>query len=328
MKNRQFLLRSRPQLLPDKGNFELVETEIPTLQENEVLIQHEFLGLVPSSRIRMSAVEGYDATPLGSVVAGQGLGTVIDSRNKRYHTGQKVMTPDAGWQEFSINNGRTLRAIEEGSFPLSYWLSALGTSGNTAYVGMKRVGQVRPSDRVVVSAAGGAVGSIAAQIARIEGASVIGLAGGESKCEAMKQALGLIECLDYRAPSFAQQVNDIGGVDLYYDNVGGPIRDLLLKAMREQGRIVVCGLIAEYSDINSSTGPSWFPILFKRLRVEGFLLRDHDDLYNDFLSDMLEWVNTGQLHVQEYVTKGFENTPDAFIAMLAGRNLGKTLVEL
>ncbi len=208
----------------------------------------------------------------------------------------------------------------------------LGTSGMTAYVGLLDIGRPRAGETVVVSAASGAVGSAAGQIARIHGCRVVGIAGGPQKCNYVVEQLGFDACVDHRDPDMAQALQAAcpTGVDLYFDNVGGAVRDTVWPLMRQNGRVVLCGLIAEYNDNNDAlrSGPGWFPLLTQRLRVQGFILSDHLDRKADFLRDAGQWVREGKLRASEFVYDGLEQTITAFIAMLQGSHLGKTLVRL
>lgn len=266
---------------------------------------------------------------LGEVVYGQATGEVLQSSDPSLREGDTVMSMAAGWQEYSVAPAASLVKIDPDLVPPSVWLGALGTSGMTAYVGLLGIGQPRAGETVVVAAASGAVGSMVGQIARLKGCRVVGIAGGERKARHLVEVLGFDAGIDYRRPDFAAALAKCcdKGVDVYFENVGGIVRDAVWPLMNQGGRIVVCGLISEYND-SRQTGPDWFDILSKRLALRGFILSDHLHLRSEFLREMSGWYRSGELRVLEDVHQGLESTVAAFIDMLAGRNFGKTLVEL
>jgi NADPH-dependent curcumin reductase CurA len=331
---RRIVLKSRPDGLPVPDNFEIETVNLPTVREGEILVKNEYLGLAPSSRIRMSEIKSdasyAEPTPIGGVIYGQSLGRIVQSRNPRYKEGERVVLTAGGWQEMSVSDGSLTTRIDETKAGATQWLGALGVSGLTAYVGLFDVGGLKPNDRVAVSAASGAVGAMACQIAKAKGCHVVGIAGGPEKCRYLVDELGLDAAVDYRAADYGKALDEAcaAGVDLFFDNVGGSIRADILARMNNFGRIVVCGMIAEYNSLSSSTGPGWLPILTKRLTVRGFLMRDHVHLHDDFVRDVGGWIAEGKIKPREDIVEGFENTPQAFIGMLSGRNFGKTIVRL
>lgn len=331
---RSIVLRRRPQGLPCAEDFELVTAPCPVPAEGEFLVRNSHIGLAPSSRMRMSEVQGdqsYDApTRLGGVIHGQTLGQIVETRHPDYRIGETVVLTAGGWQEMSVCDGTLVRRVDESVAPATYWLGALGVSGLTAYAGLMEVGALTPGETVVVSAASGGVGSVAAQIARASGCHVIGIAGGAAKCRSLLEELRLDAAVDYKAPTFADALRSAceGGVDLYFDNTGGPVRDAMLGQMARHGRIVVCGLVAEYNGLGGSTGPGWLPILARQLTVRGFLMRDFLHLEDRFVRDVGGWLKQGRIAVREDVTQGFENTPEAFVRMLSGKTFGKAIVQV
>lgn len=331
---RRIVLKSRPEGLPVADNFRIETVEVPAIRDGEILVRNEYLGLAPSSRIRMSEIKSdasyAEPTPIGGVIYGQSLGRVVQSRNPAYREGERVVLTAGGWQEMSISDGSLTTRIDEEKAPATLWLGALGVSGLTAYVGLVDVGALKSEDVVAVSAASGAVGAMVGQIAKARGCRVIGIAGGADKCRYLREELGFDAAVDYRAADYeaALPAACAGGVDLFFDNVGGRIRADMLARMNNFGRVVVCGMIAEYNSLSSSTGPSWLPILTKRLTVRGFLMRDHVHLHDDFVRDVSGWIAEGRIKPREDIVDGFENTPQAFIGMLSGRNFGKTIVRL
>jgi NADPH-dependent curcumin reductase CurA len=330
MLNRQVVLKSRPRGVPATADFELREAPVPTVGAGEFLVAHSHLGLAPAARIRMSEGRSYaDPTPLGCVVYGQAAGRVVASRHEHFAVGDVVVVSDGGWQEYSISTGATATKVTAPDIPLTVWLGALGVSGLTAYVGLLDIGKAKADETVVVSAASGGVGSVVGQIARIKRCRVVGIAGGQEKCAHVHDDLGFEACVDYRAAGFAQALDKAcpDGIDVYFDNVGGMVRDAVIPRMNLFGRVVVCGMISEYNS-GPAAGPSWFPILTKRLTVRGFLMRDHLDRKRAFEREMADWYRAGLLRVREDVVAGLEQAPAAFIGMLEGRNFGKTIVKL
>lgn len=329
--NRQIVLANRPEGLPTPDNFALVSSEIPDPGAGEFLLEHHYLGLAPAARIRMGASRSYaPPLPIGGVIYGQAVGRVRASRHPAFREGDLVVSTDAGWQEYSVSDGARASRIDASVAPEQVWLGALGVSGMTAYVGLLDIGAPKVSDTVVVSAAAGAVGSAVGQIARIKGCRVVGIAGGGTKCRYVTEELGFDASVDYHAADFARQLADAcpAGIDLYFDNVGGAVRDAVWPLMSDFGRVVVCGLISEYGATAPVSGPGWFALLTKRLSVRGFLLRDHEARQADAVADMSRWYREGRIKGREQIVEGLEQTPAAFIRMLQGGNLGKTLVKL
>jgi NADPH-dependent curcumin reductase CurA len=328
--NRQIVLARRPQGVPLPEDFRTIATPVPEPAEGQVLIRHTWLGLAPAARLRMSQTASYrEPMAVGEVVYGQALGTVVTSRDPGVQPGETVMSASGGWQEYSVAAAGALVKADLQVAPASVWLGALGTSGLTAYVGLIDIGQARAGETVVVSAASGGVGSMVGQIAKQLGCRVVGIAGGAEKVCRLIDTLGFDAGVDYRCDGFAEHLRAAcaHGVDIYFDNVGGAVRDTVWPLMNLRGRVVVCGQIAEYNDA-SAPGPGWMSILSKRLSVRGFIMSDHLDRQAAFQRDMLRWHREGGVRVLEDVREGFESTVPAFIAMLTGRNLGKTLVRL
>jgi NADPH-dependent curcumin reductase CurA len=329
-RQRQIVLAARPNGLPVPGDFRLQHAAIPVPDEGGVLLQHSHLGLAPAARTRMGTTASYvPPMELGEVVFGQSLGVVVRSRNPDFRPGDMAMSMLGGWQEYSVAPPPALTRVDPAVAPPTAWLGVLGTSGLTAYVGLLDFGQPRPGETVVVSAASGGVGSAVGQIARILGCRVVGIAGGAEKCRFVVDALGFDACIDHRAPDAAQALREAcpDGVDIYFDNVGGAVRDAVWPCMAQGGRVVVCGLISEYNRA-PQPGPDWFTIISRRLSLRGFIVSDHLERKADFLRDVGQWVREGRVHFRECIYQGLEQAVPAFIAMLQGNHLGKTLVRL
>jgi len=328
--NRQIVLAARPVGVPRPEDFTQVESPIPQPGEGQVLLRHSHLGLAPAARLRMGEGASYrEPMALGEVVYGQAIGRVLESRHPAWRVGDTAMSLGGGWQDYSVASGSNLARVDAELAPPSVWLGALGTSGMTAYVGLLDVGQLRTGDTVVVSAASGGVGSMAGQIAKLKGCRVVGIAGGPAKARHVVEVLGFDAGINYRAPDFAARLGDAcaGGVDVYFESVGGAVRDAVWPLLNQRARVVVCGLISEYNDAKAA-GPGWFDILAKRLVLRGFILSDHLERRGEFERDMAAWWRAGQIRIQEDVSHGIETTVPAFIRMLTGRTFGKTVVAL
>lgn len=328
--NRCIVLAARPRGLPRPADFRTIEAPIPTPAHGQVLIRHTWLGLAPAARLRMSETPSFrEPMALGEVVFGQAVGEVVASRDPSLREGDAVMSIAGGWQRYSVAAAGTLVRIDVRAAPAPVWLGALGTSGLTAYVGLSDIGRARAGEMVVVSASAGAVGSIAGQLAKRLGCRVVGIAGGPLKARHVVETLGFDAGLDHRADDLESAVRAAcpSGVDVYFDNVGGAVRDAVWPSMAPDGRVVVCGQIADYNG-GGAGGPGWMAILGKRLTVRGFTLADHLHRRGDFERDMLAGYRDGSIRVVEDVHDGLESAIPAFIAMLTGGTLGKTLVRL
>lgn len=328
--NRRIVLARRPAGMPRPEDFALTEAPMPEPGEGEVLLRHDWLGLAPAARLRMGEEASYTRPmAIGEVVYGQAVGTVLRSRHAELKEGDVAVTISGGWQEHSVAGGSGLSRVDLSLAPAAAWLGVLGTSGMTAYVGLLDHGRPRAGDTVLVSAASGAVGCMVGQLARLKGCRAVGIAGGPVKCELARELYGFDACVDYRAPDFADQLAAAcpDGVDILFENVGGPGRDAAWALLNQRARVVVCGLIAEYNGQQAS-GPSWFPILFKRLSLSGFILSDHLDRRSEFIREMGAWYAAGQVRMKEDVRHGLAAVVPSFIDMLGGANVGKTLISL
>ena len=328
--NRRILLAAVPDGPPRPRDFALDDAALPELALGQVLVRHLWLGMSPSARLRMAGDSDYGpAMPVGSVVSGQTVGVVEASRNPGLHEGAIVMT-NGGWQAFSVTRGTNAVRLDPAEAPPEEALGLFGTSGLTAYVGLLDIGRPRAGETLVVSAASGSVGSVAGQIGRILGCRVVGITGGDAKRRYLTETLGFDAAVDHRSPDFPEALAAAcpAGVDVYFDNVGGRVRDAVWPLLAQRARVVVCGLISEYSDTTPGAGPPWFPILSRRLAVQGFLLRDHEDRRADFIRDVSAWHAEGRIRSRLDITVGLENAPAAFIRLLAGENFGKSIVKI
>jgi NADPH-dependent curcumin reductase CurA len=281
-KNHQILLASRPTGEPSPENFRLAETEIPKPGSHQMLLRTIYLSLDPYMRGRMNSGPSY-APPveIGEVMGGQSVCEVLESDVPNHHPGDIVLAA-TGWQEYSLSDGGGTRKIDQSLGATSYALGVLGMPGLTAYIGLLNIGKPQPGETVVVAAASGAVGSVVGQIAKIKGCRVVGIAGGEQKCRFVQGELGFDSCVDHRQPELAQRLKVAcpNGIDIYFENVGGPVLDAALPLLNNFARVPVCGLIAHYSATELPPGPNHLPllmqtILVKRLTFRGFIVVDH-----------------------------------------------------
>ena len=328
--NRQIVLASRPAASPSEAQLQLRRAPIPAPGLGQILIRHLYIGLSPSTRLRMSGDSDYGkGLALGDVVIGQTVGVVAHSRNPEFREGEFVVT-NGGWQEYSLSSGRSAVRLDPGKLSPLDALGLLGTSGLTAYVGLMVFGMPREGQTVLVSAASGSVGSVVGQIAKIKGCRVVGITGGDDKRRYLVDELGFDAAVDHRAANFSAALREAcpNGVDIYFENVGGAVLQAAWPLMAEFGRIVLCGMIAQYNDAEASSGPGWMPILARRLTIGGFLLRDHFERMEEFRAAATDWIAQGKLRIRYDVTNGIEAAPAAFVRMLEGRNFGKSIVKV
>lgn len=334
--NRRIVLASRPEGAPERTDFRLEEGPVPEPAEGQVLLQILYLSLDPYMRGRMSAARSY-ARPvgLGEVMEGGTVARVIASRRPDFSVGDIVVS-HSGWQEFAVSDGTGLRRLDPATAPVSTALGVLGMPGFTAYAGLLTIGRPVAGETVVVAAASGAVGSAVGQIARIRGARAVGIAGGPEKCAFVREELGFDAAVDHRAPDFSAKLAAAcpGGIDVYFENVGGAVWDAVFPLLNDFARVPVCGLIAQYNaGPEAPVGVDRLPgvmrdVLSKRLTLRGFIQSDFADQRPAFYRDATQWVADGRLRYREDIVEGLENAPAAFIGLLQGRNFGKLLVRV
>ncbi len=334
--NRQILLDNRPQGEASVSNFKLVSTETPALQDGQVLVRHHYLSLDPYMRGRMNESKSYaQPQPLGEVMIGGTVGEVVESRHPKFAVGDPVVGM-GGWQEYSVVDASqpgALRKVDTTHVPLSHYLGAVGMPGVTAWYGLVKIIDPKAGDTVVVSAAAGAVGSAYGALAKAHGCRVVGIAGGKDKCDYVVNELGFDACIDYKehkdAYSLAKALKQAcpNGIDGYFENVGGMVLDAVLLRMNAHGRIAVCGMIAGY---DGQPLPLANPalILVNRLKIQGFIVSEHMEVWPEALKELGTLVGTGKLRPRESVAQGIEAAPEAFLGLLKGKNFGKQLVKL
>ncbi|MFD8247147.1 NADP-dependent oxidoreductase [Nocardia sp. NPDC059691] len=331
----RIVLASRPVGAPTAQNFRTETAELPTPGEGEVLLRTLYLSLDPYMRGRMSSAKSYaDPVEIGAVMVGATVAEVIESRDPSLTKGDVVLAY-SGWQSHDVVPARGVRKLDPGKVPVSTALGVLGMPGFTAYAGLRKIGRPQPGETLVVAAATGPVGSAVGQIAKIDGARTVGIAGGPRKVEYLNE-LGFDVALDHRAPDFAEQLAAAvpDGIDVYFENVGGAVADAVYPLLNTYARVPVCGLIANYNDTGAPEGPDRLPayysrILTKSLTVRGFIQSEFvRELYPEFLREMGEWVADGRVRYREDVVSGLAAAPEAFIGMLEGRNFGKLVVRV
>ena len=328
--NKRIVLASRPQGAVVPENFRVEEAPTPRPGDGEVLVRNEWLSLDPYMRGRMSDAKSYvKGVDIGEVMVGQTVGEVVESAHPGFKPGDKVLT-STGWQQYGVARGKELRMIDASRVPASYYLGILGMPGLTAWFGLFEIGKAKAGETLVVSAASGAVGSVVGQLGKSKGMRVVGIAGGRAKCDYVVRELGFDACVDYKAGRLAEDLRAAcpDGIDVDFENVGGEILDTVLRQMKFLGRVVVCGLIAEYNATEPYGYKAMRSILVNRLRVQGMIVFDWKDRYEEALADLGARVAGGKLRYRESVVEGLENAPRGLIELLAGKNFGKQLVKL
>ena len=334
-RNRRIVLAARPEGEPKAGDFHLVEADVPVPPEGQLLLRTLWLSLDPYMRGRMSAAKSYaEPVAIGEVMVGGTVCEVVESRNTKFKAGEIVLAY-TGWQDYALSDGAGLRKLDPAEAPVSTALGVLGMPGMTAYTGLLNIGQPKPDETVVVAAAAGPVGSLVAQIAKIKGCRVVGIAGGAEKCRYLVEELGLDAGLDHRVGGLGDRLAKAcpKGIDVYFENVGGAVWDAVFPLLNMFARVPVCGVVAHYNDQALPPGPDRMSllmrnVLFKRLTLRGFIVSDFAAQAADFRREVGGWLKEGRIKYREDVVHGLEKAPEAFIGLLIGRNFGKRLVKL
>ena len=322
---REVVLAARPEGEPKESDFEIRQTAMPSPGEGELLVRNVYVSVDPYMRSRMTGVRTYvPPYEVGGPIDGGAVGRVVESTDERFAPGDWVVS-QLGWREHGLVPAHRARKIDPSVAPPSYALGILGMPGFTAWIGLVDIGQVQEGETMYVSGAAGAVGSAAAQIARLKGLRVIGSAGTAEKVEWLR-SLG-IEAFNYRESPAREALAD--GIDVYFDNVGGVQLEAALAALRPHGRVVACGAISRYNDVGPEPGPRNLSLVVtKRLRVQGFIIIDHNARFPEFLGEVAPWVLGGRLHCRETIVEGIESIPSAFAGLFRGDNVGKMLVRV
>ena len=332
MENRQIVLAARPEGLPKASDFRLIETDTPQPDEGQFLVRTDYLSVDPYMRGRISEAKSY-AEPVadrrgdGRRHGGHG-GRVPASR---YRPGD-VVVGYWGWQEYAVSDGQEVQRFDSSLAPMSTALGVLGMPGMTAYFGLLDIGQPKPGETVFVSGAAGAVGSLVGQIAKIKGCRVVGSAGSQAKVDHLLTELGFDAAFNYKdVKDYAAKLQEVcpQGIDVYFDNVGGPLTDAVFTQINRHARIVVCGQIDQYNATRPPRGPRllWH-LIVKRARAEGFLVFEFADRFREAQQQIAQWIKEGKVKYRETIVDGLENAPKAFIGLFHGENLGKQLVRV
>jgi len=335
--NKQIVLNKRPQKIMTTDDFQLQIVDIPTIKEGEVLLKNSYLSLDAGFRFWMNEGSGNNILPamaLGEPVQGIVLGTVIESKNSRYQQGDKLMTRIA-WQEYSV-----ITADNKEVYPLptswdcddSLYLGVLGETGMSAYIGTVDIGQLKTGETALISAAAGAAGIVAGQIAKINGAKVIGITSSETKSQKLINEFGFDACLNYKSTTplsalIAKECPD--GIDYYFDSIGGQMLEDAIENIAQNGRIALCGAIANYSSLDPQPGPkNLFNLVVRQASMKGLMTHYESDRYDEMRNQLFQWMKEGKLKNAENCVEGIERTPSAFCGMFTGNNFGKTIIKL
>jgi len=334
--NKQIHLDNRPEGEAIASNFKLVTAQTPELKDNQVLVRHHYMSLDPYMRGRMNDSKSYaQPQPLGQTMQGGTVGEVVESKHPKYAVGDKVVG-FGGWQEYSVVDASqpgALKKVDTTHVPLSHYLGAVGMPGVTAWYGLVKIIAPKAGETLVVTAASGAVGSAFGALAKARGCRVVGIAGGADKCRYVTDELGFDACIDYRqhpdlkSMSAALKEACPDGIDGYFENVGGYIFDAVLLRANAFARVALCGMIAGY---DGQPLPLANPalILINRMKIEGFIVSEHMEVWPEALAELGTLVATGKLKPRESIAQGIESAPEAFLGLLKGKNFGKQLVKL
>lgn len=330
--NRQVLLKSRPDGIPQAGHFEIVETPVPVPGPGQVLVRNAWLSVEPAMRGWVSAVANYsDPVAVGAVMRAFAAGHVAASNDPAWPLGTPV-TGLFGWQDYAVVDPQAIqRRVDEIDLPLSTALGVLGINGVTAHYGLLQLGQPKAGETVVVSTAAGAVGSCAGQIARLQGARAVGITGGAVKRELCRERFRFDAAVDYKSADFAERLAQAcsKGVDVYFDNTAGPISDAVMTHLNVGARVVICGT----ASVSAWSPPPQGPrverhLLVKRARMQGFVIFDHPEYHAPARADLAGWLRQDRIRYVEEVLDGIERAPDAIAGLYRGENLGKRLIRL
>ncbi|WP_406685775.1 NADP-dependent oxidoreductase [Rossellomorea vietnamensis] len=331
-KQQQIQLVSRPEGMPVKEDFLYKEIDVPQSSNGEVLVKTIYLSVDPYMRGRMSDAKSYvEPFKLNEALAGGVVGEIVESKSEHFQKGDFVvgMLP---WQEYSVAKEKEVRTIDPDVAPISTYLSILGMTGLTAYFGLMDIGQPKEGETVVVSGAAGAVGSVVGQIAKIQGARVVGIAGSDEKVSYLTDTLGFDEGINYKTTdNIYKTLKEAcpNGIDVYFENVGGEIGDAALSLLNKHARIPVCGAISSYNKTDRDLGPRVQSRLIKSSALmKGFVVNDYNDRFKEGATKLGEWLSQGKLQYEETITEGLDNVTDAFLGLFQGKNIGKQLVKI
>ena len=331
MQNQQWQLKTRPQGLIGEEHFERVVSDLPGLEDGEVLVKNLYLSFDPTQRGWVNDTESYmPPVAIGEVMRAGTVGQVVSSKNERFKVGDLVQGL-GGWQEYFISDqGTGLSSVPEGVTPQEA-LGIFGTTGLTAYFGLLDLSDPKPGDTVLISGAAGATGSVAGQIAKLKGARVIGIAGGPEKCRWLTETAGFDAAIDYKNESVPDGIARLcpNRINVFFDNVGGGILEAALDHLAMNARVILCGGISGYNETEPMPGPkNIMNLVITRSRMEGFIVIDYMSRVGEFLTEMSPWYRSGQIVHLEDVQEGFDEIPSTLQRLFSGKNLGKQLLKL
>ena len=331
MENKQWILKKRPQGKPTTDTWDLKTSKIVEPNDGEVLLEHLYISIDPAMRGWMNAGKSYiEPVEIGDVMRAGMVGKILESKHDGFKKGDYV----SGWggvQQFSVSDGSKLQKIDKNLASLPTFLGVLGMTGMTAYFGLLEVGKLNKGDTVLVSGAAGAVGSVVGQVAKLKGAKVIGIAGGKEKCQILTEEYGFDEAVDYKDGNFIKNLRATcrEGIDIYFDNVGGEILDAALTLLNRHARVVICGAISQYNASSKIKGPSnYLSLLVNRATMQGMVVFDYKDRYQEAAKDMARWIKDGKLKTRETIVSGIEKFPEAFDKLFTGDKLGKLVLKV
>ena len=332
MKNKQIILKNRPKGFPDENTWAIETAIIPELEEGEILIEHHYVSLDPAMRGWMNDTRSYiPPIELGHVMRAGAIGKVIkNNNNPKFEIGDCV-TSWGGVQQYSLSNGEAWYKVDDTLAPMPMYLGTLGMPGMTAYFGILEVGKIKEGDIVLVSGAAGAVGSIVGQIAKLKGSTVIGIAGGQEKCDYLKNELGFDEAIDYKNENIysALKKKCPKGVDVFFDNVGGIILDAALSKLRMHAKVVICGAISQYNNKHKINGPSnYLSLLVTRSSMQGMVVMDYTKEFGTAAKQMGIWMKEGKLKSREDIYEGIENFQETYNRLFSGKKNGKLVLKV
>jgi NADPH-dependent curcumin reductase CurA len=326
MRSREVHLVQRPQGLPTPEQFKIVETQVADPAQGQILVENIYMSVDPAMRPRLAG-----PTALNEPMIGGTIGRVLKSRNPAFQEGDHVESMQ-GFREYFLSDGKGLTLLDPGGMPLVAYMSVLGLTGLTAYGGLLMIGALKDGENVFVSAAAGAVGSVAAQIAKIKGCHVIGSAGSDEKCRWLKEELGLDVAINYKQGELRTSLKVAApkGIDVYFENVGGEHLNAALPRMNALGRIAVCGMISAYNNFGAVSEPvtTLSNIIYNRVTIRGFVYYEFESKRAQFLDDMKNWIRQGRLKYRTTILQGIEQAPSALIGLFTGANTGKMVVQL
>lgn len=331
MKNKQQILIKRPVGFPEKDTWELKEQEIGDPAEGELLIEQHYISLDPAMRGWLNNAKSYiEPVQIGDVMRAGTVGKVIKSNNHPKYKEGDILTGWGGVQQYTITDGKGYYPVDINLAPEPVYIGTLGMPGMTAYFGIIEVGKIKEGETVVVSGAAGAVGSIVGQIAKIKGCRVVGIAGGDEKCRYLTDALGFDEAINYKSGNLRKDLKLAcpEGIDVYFDNVGGEILDLVLTRINMHARVVICGAISQYNETQPKGPANYLSLLVNRATMQGMVVFDYAKQYGEAALQMGKWMQEGKLKSREDVYQGIENFHETFSRLFSGEKIGKLVLDI